>query len=235
MLTFATPNAVSCHCLTAFWTCCVTREVVFPEWVNTCSLWLCWFFFLSHPLLPSMPLFLHHMHPVCTPHLISPPDSHNLCLPSSCLIAFLSSKPSTISSRCFVSPSSPFFLPSSTLRADFLVLREGASEPPWAAALLRPAPHLVRAGPGPGLAALCPQWALAGALPAHAIGGPCAPGVSKVFNTIIFFYFCVTSKSAELYCGVAQLASPQVCKAVRLSANTVMFFQFRLSSSSLSF
>lgn len=62
----------------------------------------------------------------------------------------------------------PFLLPPS--RLDLLVLREGASESPRAAALLLPAPHLVGAGAGPRLAALRPQRALAGALPARAAG-----------------------------------------------------------------
>lgn len=73
--------------------------------------------------------------------------------------------------------SSPFFFIPCT-RVDFLVLREGASEPPRAPALLLPTSDLLRAGPGSCLAALCPQWALAGALPAHTAGWPPTPGVS---------------------------------------------------------
>lgn len=57
-------------------------------------------------------------------------------------------------------------------RAGVLVLREGRPQQARAAALLLPAPHRLRRGPRPGLAALRPQRALAGALPAHAPGGP---------------------------------------------------------------
>lgn len=63
-------------------------------------------------------------------------------------------------------------------RADVLVLREGAPEPPRAAEVLLAAPDLVGAGPRPRLAALRPQRALAGALPAHAAGRPPTPRVS---------------------------------------------------------
>lgn len=67
---------------------------------------------------------------------------------------------------------------SSSTRADLLVLREGASEPPRAPALLLLAPHLLGARPGPRVAALRPQRTLPGAVHAHAAGRARAPGVS---------------------------------------------------------
>ena len=101
------------------------------------------------------------------------------------LAASSSSPPITppFTSRCLVS----FFTLSS--RVDFLVLREGAPEPPWAPAVLLAASHVLRAGSGSGVAALCPQRALAGALPAHTAGWPPTSGVSAVVLCVFVFLY----------------------------------------------
>lgn len=84
-------------------------------------------------------------------------------------------------------------------RADVLVLREGASEPPRAAAVLLPASYLFRAGPGAGLAALCPQRTLAGALSARTGGRPHTPKVCSL-TCVSLPYRCQFSGIAVISC-----------------------------------
>lgn len=133
---------------------------------------------LSFPLPPSIPLSYCSMHLLCVSCLILFLTFHlaHPLLPMPALPCRNFSPPTGQPSTHCLSSSPFFFIPCT--RVDFLVLREGASEPPRAPALLLPTSDLLRAGPGSCLAALCPQWALAGALPAHTAGWPPTPGVS---------------------------------------------------------
>lgn len=89
-------------------------------------------------------------------------------------------------------------------RADLLVSRQGTPEPPRAPAVLLAASDHLRARPRSRMAALLPQWALAGALPAHAARWPRPSGVSDFYSvnfilkTFFFFNFCLPLQVSPL-------------------------------------
>lgn len=119
-----------------------------------------------------------------------------LCLPPSLPMCCL------ILSACWSWPV--LFLLLYMARADLLVSRQGAPEPPRAPAVLLAASDHLRARPRSRVAALRPQWALAGALPAHAARWPPPSGVSNVHSVNfilkdIFFrhLFICTSVTTE--------------------------------------
>lgn len=118
-----------------------------------------------------------------------------LLLPFNTINCFLTTKIMSVFFVCF--PVLLLLLLSllPPTRPDFLVLCEGASEPPWAPALLFPSPYFLRARSGSCLAALRPQWTLAGALHAHTAGWPPSPGVSRLYD--LFFTLTLTSPMCE--------------------------------------
>lgn len=125
--------------------------------------------FVFFPLPPFVCIFFHFMHPL-TLHIPS-----NIIPP----LLSLNHQPTVFPpSPLLRLPVSLFFYP--VARVDFLVLCEGASEPPWAPAVLLLTSDILRAGSRSCLAALRTQWALTGALPTHTAGWPTTPGVSKV-------------------------------------------------------
>lgn len=118
-----------------------------------------------------------------------------LCLPPSLPMHCL------ILSACWSWPV--LFLLLYMARADLLVSRQGAPEPPRAPAVLLAASDHLRARPRSRVAALRPQWALAGALPAHAARWPPPSGVSNVHSVNfilkdIFLDICLSVQVSPL-------------------------------------